>query len=597
MALDMTTALTIRAKVDGQSQIAGLQGKLQQLGTTADTTGGKFAKFNGLVRGLGGAIAAVGLTRILGNAAEVAAGFEKETLLLKQGLENVGAGTGELERLQGVADQLGKATLFNEEDFRQGFGLLTSFGNIATENYERVAIAAANVAQVSGTDVSSSFMQLAKALNDPVKGLSALSRSGIQFTESQKEVIKSLVETGNTSKAQEMILKELDAQYGNTAVAAAGGAAGVQDSFGEALYDLNVAIGGVVNQVLPPFLSALTEVINAFTSLPQPIQTAIVAIGGIAVLATLLAPVLTTIGGLIGVLKGLAALKIGATIAGWAGAIGPLLAGLKALGALIAAVFTGPVGWIVLLVAAGVAIYTFRDQIGNALETIASLFQSAFEAISGLLQSAAKAYFDFYVKPVLDLAEGAYNGILGIFSRIGQAVKGPFIAAANVVKSVFQGVLKVLTSILNAWIRRLNFAINLANNLPFIDLDNVPTFSVPQFAKGGVVGGPTLAMVGEGGEREYIVPESKMARASANYLAGMRGGSVIPAFAEGGVVGPSGGGGAANTTVQITTGPVLQQDGQRYVTVGDLERALQDFGEQVFRNSRSYGGRRYQGAY
>jgi len=597
MALDMTTALTIRAKVDGQSQITGLQGKLQQLGTTADKTGGKFAKFNGLVRGLGGAIAAVGLTRILGNAAEVAAGFEKETLLLKQGLENIGAGTNELERLQGVADQLGKATLFNEEDFRQGFGLLTSFGNIATENYERVAIAAANVAQVSGTDVSSSFMQLAKALNDPVKGLSALSRSGIQFTESQKEVIKSLVETGNTSKAQEMILKELDAQYGNTAVAAAGGAAGVQDSFGEALYDLNVAIGGVVNQVLPPFLSALTEVINAFTSLPQPIQTAIVAIGGIAVLATLLAPVLTTIGGLIGLLKGLAALKIGATIAGWAGAIGPLLAGLKALGALIAAVFTGPVGWIVLLVAAGVAIYTFRDQIGNALKTIGSLFKSAFDGISRLLQLAAKAYFDFYVKPVLDLAKGAYDGILRIFSRIGQAVQGPFIAAANVIKSVFRNILSFLVSGLNFWISRVNFAIGIANRLPAVNIPNVPTVSVPQFAKGGVVGGPTLAMVGEGGEREYIVPESKMARASANYLAGMRGGSVIPAFAEGGVVGPSGGGGAANTTVQITTGPVLQQDGQRYVTVGDLERALQDFGEQLFRNSRSYGGRRYQGAY
>jgi len=305
--------------------------------------------------------------------------------------------------------------------------------------------------------------------------------------------------------------------------------------------------------------------------------------------------VLTTIGGLIGVLKGLAALKIGATIAGWAGAIGPLLAGLKALGALIAAVFTGPVGWIVLLVAAGVAIYTFRDQIGNALKTIGSLFKSAFDGISGLLQLAAKAYFDFYVKPVLDLAKGAYDGILRIFSQLGQAVQGPFIAASNIIKSAFRGILDFLVRGLNFWISRVNFAINLANRLG-ANIPNVPTFSVPQFAKGGVVGGPTLAMVGEA-EREYIVPESKMARASANYLAGMRGGSVIPAFAEGGVVGPSGGGGAANTTVQITTGPVLQQDGQRYVTVGDLERALQDFGEQVFRNSRSYGGRRYQGAY
>jgi hypothetical protein len=81
---------------------------------------------------------------------------------------------------------LGEATLFNEEDFRKGFGLLTSFGNIGTSNYQRVAKAAADVAQTSGTDVSSAFMQLAKALNDPAKGLSALSRSGIQFSEDQK---------------------------------------------------------------------------------------------------------------------------------------------------------------------------------------------------------------------------------------------------------------------------------------------------------------------------------------------------------------------------------------------------------------------------
>jgi len=101
-------------------------------------------------------------------------------------------------------------------------------------------------------------------------------------------------------------------------------------------------------------------------------------------------------------------------------------------------------------------------------------------------------------------------------------------------------------------------------------------------------------MVGEK-EREYIIPESKMSRASANYLAGMRGGAVIPAFANGGVVGGGGGMGAGNTTVQINTGPVLQQDGQRYVTISDLENALKDFGTAVFSNARTPGGRRYQG--
>jgi len=100
-------------------------------------------------------------------------------------------------------------------------------------------------------------------------------------------------------------------------------------------------------------------------------------------------------------------------------------------------------------------------------------------------------------------------------------------------------------------------------------------------AKGGVVNGPTLAMVGEGGEREYIIPESKMAAASANYMSGARGGAVIPAFANGGVVGPSRASQGRNSTatikpqISIQTGPVVQMGGNNYVTMQDLGRAVQ----------------------
>jgi len=100
-------------------------------------------------------------------------------------------------------------------------------------------------------------------------------------------------------------------------------------------------------------------------------------------------------------------------------------------------------------------------------------------------------------------------------------------------------------------------------------------------AKGGVVNGPTLAMVGEGGEREYIIPESKMAAASANYMSGARGGAVIPAFANGGVVGPSRMAQGRNSTatikpqISIQTGSVVQMGGTNYVTMQDLGRAVQ----------------------
>jgi hypothetical protein len=49
-------------------------------------------------------------------------------------------------------------------------------------------------------------------------------------------------------------------------------------------------------------------------------------------------------------------------------------------------------------------------------------------------------------------------------------------------------------------------------------------------------------------------------------------------------------------TINLQTGPVLQQEnGEKYVRLGDLENILQDFAATVFNNARSTGGRRFQG--
>ena len=81
------------------------------------------------------------------------------------------------------------------------------------------------------------------------------------------------------------------------------------------------------------------------------------------------------------------------------------------------------------------------------------------------------------------------------------------------------------------------------------------------FQYGGVVNGPTLGMVGEGGEPEYIIPASKMSGAMSRYSAGARGGAVIPggSHESGTVAGSSG-----NAIVEYT-GPVLNFNGDEYV--------------------------------
>jgi hypothetical protein len=60
-------------------------------------------------------------------------------------------------------------------------------------------------------------IQLGKALNDPVAGVGALSRVGVQFTKQQKEQIKTLVDSGHTLEAQKIILGELSKEFGGAA--------------------------------------------------------------------------------------------------------------------------------------------------------------------------------------------------------------------------------------------------------------------------------------------------------------------------------------------------------------------------------------------
>jgi hypothetical protein len=108
-------------------------------------------------------------------------------------------------------------------------------------------------------------------------------------------------------------------------------------------------------------------------------------------------------------------------------------------------------------------------------------------------------------------------------------------------------------------------------------------------------------MVGEGGEPEYIVPQSKASGFAANWMAGQRGAAAIPGFAKGGVVMPSGAvprfaeGGMVvpgNAQVSIQTGPVTQMNGQNYVTTQDLSRAVQAGVQQTLNMMRNDRGTR-----
>ena len=97
-------------------------------------------------------------------------------------------------------------------------------------------------------------------------------------------------------------------------------------------------------------------------------------------------------------------------------------------------------------------------------------------------------------------------------------------------------------------------------------------------ASGAYVSGPTRALVGEGGESEYIIPESKMRESMARYSRGARGGSVIPESGAGGTSGEGGGTAvAAPIDVRYTVERINSVD---YVTADQFQTGMRQAANQ-----------------
>lgn len=171
---------------------------------------------------------------------------EKAVSQLEATLRSTGRYTPELSaNLQKFAGDLQGITTYGDEAVISSQALLLTFTKIGNEQFPRAQQAILDVATAMGTDLKTATLQVGKALNDPVLGMTALSRSGIQFTEEQKEVVKQLVDTGRSAEAQSVILKELETQFGGSAVAARDTLGGALQSLQNAFGDLFEAKGGL----------------------------------------------------------------------------------------------------------------------------------------------------------------------------------------------------------------------------------------------------------------------------------------------------------------------------------------------------------------
>jgi hypothetical protein len=122
-----------------------------------------------------------------------------------------------------LAGSLQKLTGYDDEAIQSAENLLLTFTNVrnvagqGNDIFNQATEATLNLSRTFDQDLSASAVQLGKALNDPVRGVTALRRVGVSFTEQQVNLIKRLTETGHVLDAQKIILQELNRETGNSA--------------------------------------------------------------------------------------------------------------------------------------------------------------------------------------------------------------------------------------------------------------------------------------------------------------------------------------------------------------------------------------------
>jgi len=186
---------------------------------------------------------------------------EKAVAKLNAVLKATGGASGVTSKeMQDLAQQIQNTSTFSNDAIINGQALLATFTNIKGDNFKEATKMMAEMSAEMGTGLKESAIQLGKALNDPIKGISALSRIGVSFSEAEKKMIKEMVELGKTEEAQVKMLNIMKTQ-GFEGVAAA-----MRNTFGGAIKGAKNDLLDLGKAIIKGFSGVgATEGINAFS--------------------------------------------------------------------------------------------------------------------------------------------------------------------------------------------------------------------------------------------------------------------------------------------------------------------------------------------
>lgn len=400
--------------------------------------GSSFGKLAGIIAG---AFAAVQIGQFFKDAALEAQALNSAMANTEQIIQSTGGAAGlATEDVRELSRSLSLEIGVDSLAVQEASNVLLTFRNVSEDVFDRSIGLAADMSAVFGTDLSAASLQLGKALNDPIQGISALSRVGVTFTEQQEEQIRALTESGDVMGAQNIILEELEAQVGGTAAASADSTAKISNAFTE----LQRALGG-------PLIAAIDQIAPALISITEGLEPVFGAIGEVVGgLITQLAPILDVLGAALA--EGLQALlpaiePVGAAVLAVVEAFAPLL---PIIGELLGTLLP-PLAQVITLLANALA--PIIELVADLASELLSRLAPVFDAIMPIIEE------------VVGVLGDALAAILPVIIDLFLAVVDATLPLVPVMLDLLRAILPILDPIIDLIQRLLPPLVNLLTTL------------------------------------------------------------------------------------------------------------------------------------
>jgi phage-related protein len=520
-----------------------------------DKTGLKQAQdaFGGFTKNLGkiaGAVAAAFSVRAIVNFAKESVAVAEAAATAQARLEAVAKATGVFgDETGAVTQRLAEFAKSQEMLIAQddvvikgvqakllSFKALSESADEAGGAFDRATIAAFDMAAAGFGSAEGNATALGKALEDPIKGISALSRTGTVFTEEQKEQIRVLQESGDLLGAQEIILSELESQYGGVAAATADASDKLEIAFKNIKENAGAALLPVFAELVEGMLPVLemvgdelaaafedlapvlTDLAKQVPGLIQAFIPMIPALGAIAglfleLIAKLLPPFVELFDQLLPIILELAPLIADVLIEALNELFPVFMLIIEALIPIVQALL--PVLVDIIAAAAPIVvklIQSFMPLIDRVLpilieliEFLLPIFLTVADVMSRVLVGA------------LDILISGIENAQVFFEKFGVFFENLWIGLQIVFATIINGIIQGFETFVNNMIAGINKIISGLNvareamNMKKISMIGelrlgrleVPTLK--PMAIGGIVTGPTAALIGEAGP-EAVIP-------------------------------------------------------------------------------------------